>query len=105
MQPIVLFCQPIRMRFLLRSWKRLPVESQRLLRISGVALRLLSRKKAGFLFRFADIERLKEAVEWMINHPVDRLRMGKNARETAVGRYDHRILTARLIEVHRGLIR
>ena len=66
---------------------------------------IVEQEKSGLLVPVRDIERLKEAVEWMINHPVDRLRMGKNARETAVGRYDHRILTARLIEVHRGLIR
>lgn len=66
---------------------------------------IVEQEISGLLVPVRNIERLKEAVVWMINHPGDRLHMGKNARDTAVNRYDHRILTDRLIEVHRTLLR
>jgi teichuronic acid biosynthesis glycosyltransferase TuaC len=66
---------------------------------------IVEQGKSGLLVPVRNAERLKDAVVWMSNHPEDRVYMGKNARETAVSRYDHRILTRRLIEVHRALIK
>jgi glycosyltransferase involved in cell wall biosynthesis len=66
---------------------------------------IVEQEKSGLLVPVRDAERLREAVVWMSNHPEDRVYMGKNARDTAVNRYDHRILTGRLIEVHKALIR
>jgi glycosyltransferase involved in cell wall biosynthesis len=66
---------------------------------------IVEQEISGLLVPVRNIERLREAVVWMVNHPGDRLHMGKNARDTAVNRYDHRILTDRLIEVHRMLLR
>lgn len=66
---------------------------------------IVEQEISGLLVPVRNIERLREAVVWMVNHPGDRLRMGKNARDTAVNRYDHRILTDRLIEVHQTLLR
>ncbi len=65
---------------------------------------IVEQYRNGLLVPARDIIHLKEAVEWMINHPEDRARMGKNARETVLDRYDHRIQTERLISIHRGLI-
>lgn len=66
---------------------------------------IVEPEKNGLLVPVQDTERLKEAVVWMTNHPEDRIRMGKTARETVVDRYDHRILTRRLINIHRMLLR
>jgi teichuronic acid biosynthesis glycosyltransferase TuaC len=65
---------------------------------------IVEQEKNGLLVPVRDTERLKEAVIWMTSHPEDRIRMGKTARETVVNRYDHRILTGRLIDVHRMLL-
>jgi glycosyltransferase involved in cell wall biosynthesis len=66
---------------------------------------IVEQEKNGLLVPVRDAERLREAVVWISNHPEDRVHMGKNARKTAVSRYDHRILTRRLVEVQRALIR
>jgi teichuronic acid biosynthesis glycosyltransferase TuaC len=66
---------------------------------------IVEEEKNGLLVPVRDVGRLMEAVIWMIDHPGDRRHMGKNARDTAVNRYDHRILTDRLIAVHRTLLR
>jgi teichuronic acid biosynthesis glycosyltransferase TuaC len=66
---------------------------------------IVEQGKNGLLIPVRDTGRLREAVVWMAGHPEDRVRMGNSARETVVNRYDHRVLTNRLIEVHRMLLR
>lgn len=65
---------------------------------------IVEQGKNGLMVPVRDCERLLDAVVWMIGHPEDRVHMGKNARETVVKRYDHRILIDRLFEVHRSLL-
>jgi teichuronic acid biosynthesis glycosyltransferase TuaC len=66
---------------------------------------IVENGRNGLLIPVRDADSLFKAVCWMREHPEDRMRMGKNARETVVNRYDHRIQTERLIRIHRGLIR
>jgi glycosyltransferase involved in cell wall biosynthesis len=61
--------------------------------------------KNGLLVPVRDVIALQTAVEWMHNNPGDCLRMGVNARIAVCQRYDHGILTEKLIGIHRSLIR
>ena len=65
---------------------------------------IVEQGKSGLMVPVRDCERLLDAVVWMIEHPVDRLLMGKNARDTVVKRYDHNILTNRLVGIHQTLL-
>lgn len=58
----------------------------------------------GLIVPVRDVPLLKNAVEWMYHNPGDRIRMGKNARITVCERFDHEILTQKLIDIHRKLI-
>jgi len=60
--------------------------------------------KNGFLVPVRDVPALKNAVEWMHDNSVERIRMGKYARKTICDRYDHIILTEKLTRIHHSLI-
>jgi glycosyltransferase involved in cell wall biosynthesis len=66
---------------------------------------IVENGRNGLLIPARDADSLFEAVHWMSSHPEERSRMGMCARDTAVNRYDHHILTRQLIEVHEALIR
>jgi len=66
---------------------------------------IVDNGRNGLLIPVQDAVSLLKAVRWISSHPEERVQMGNRARETAVNRYDHRILTGRLIEVHKALIR
>lgn len=61
---------------------------------------IVEEGKSGLLVPVGDIQRLKEAVIWMADHPRECREMGRFARMTAVCRYDHNLLTGKLIAVH-----
>ena len=61
--------------------------------------------RSGLLVPVRDVEQLTKAIVWMNSHPDERKRMGKAAREIAVEKFDHNLLTNRLIEVHRSCLR
>jgi teichuronic acid biosynthesis glycosyltransferase TuaC len=58
----------------------------------------------GLLVPQKDAAALCEAVVWMSKNPEERRAMGKLARKTVIERYDHNLLTEKLIRVHRRLI-
>ncbi|PKL70323.1 MAG: hypothetical protein CVV30_02900 [Methanomicrobiales archaeon HGW-Methanomicrobiales-1] len=58
----------------------------------------------GLLIPPRDTQSLYEAVEWMNKNPEARIKMGENARKTVLDRYDHNILTEKLICLHHRLI-
>ena len=60
--------------------------------------------KTGLLVPVRDVQKLKDAVVWMEHHPEERIGMGKEARMTAVHRWDHNLLTDRLINIHTSLL-
>jgi len=60
--------------------------------------------KNGLLVPVRDVPALKNAVEWMHDNPKERHGMGINARTTVCQRYDHQILTEKLIGIHTLLI-
>lgn len=66
---------------------------------------IVQHRKNGLVIPVRDILALYDAVIWMRDHPNERRKLGKQARETVVNRYDHRIMIGRLIEIHRTLIR
>jgi glycosyltransferase involved in cell wall biosynthesis len=66
---------------------------------------IVEHGKTGLLIPVQDVQKLKEAVIWMEHHPRERTGMGQEARMTAVHRYDHNLLTDRLIEVHTRCLR
>jgi glycosyltransferase involved in cell wall biosynthesis len=66
---------------------------------------IVEPERNGLLVPVRDTDQLKAAVERMIKNPDARRSMGKQARDTVVARYDHRLLTDRLIGVHRTLLR
>lgn len=61
-------------------------------------------KRSGLLVPVKNIQMLRDAVTWMVQHPEERLAMGRGAREIAVSLYDHNLLTDRLVAVHRRYI-
>jgi teichuronic acid biosynthesis glycosyltransferase TuaC len=61
--------------------------------------------KTGLLIPVRDVQKLKEAVIWMERHPEERIGMGHVARMTAVNRFDHNLLTDKLIAVHTSCLR
>jgi glycosyltransferase involved in cell wall biosynthesis len=61
--------------------------------------------KTGLLVPVRDVQKLKEAVIWMERHPEERIGMGHAARTTAVNRFDHILLTDKLIAVHTNCLR
>jgi teichuronic acid biosynthesis glycosyltransferase TuaC len=65
---------------------------------------IIEQGKNGLLVPSRDVISLKSAVEWMNNNPDDRRRMGNEARITVCERYDHEILTKKLIAIHIALI-
>lgn len=58
----------------------------------------------GLMVPVNDVPALKEAVLWMGTHPGERVEMGKRARFTVQERYDHNVMTERLIAIHKKLI-
>ena len=66
---------------------------------------IVEHGKTGLLIPVRDVQKLKEAVIWMERHPGERLGMGQEARMTAVHRYDHNLLTDKLITVHTRCLR
>jgi teichuronic acid biosynthesis glycosyltransferase TuaC len=61
---------------------------------------IVEEEKSGLLVPVRDTEKLRDAVIWMAGHPRERREMGRAARMTAVHRYDHNLLTEKLIAVH-----
>ncbi len=66
---------------------------------------IVEQGKTGLLIPARDVQKLKEAVVWMERHPGERTGMGREARMTAVHRYDHNLLTDRLVAVHTRCLR
>jgi glycosyltransferase involved in cell wall biosynthesis len=58
----------------------------------------------GLMVPVNNVRALQDAVVWMHSHPDARIGMGLKARATATGRYDHNVLTEKLITVHRKVI-
>lgn len=56
--------------------------------------------KNGLLVPAMDVPKLSDAVTWMVCHPQERIAMGREARNTAVSRYDHNMLSEKLVAVH-----
>ena len=65
---------------------------------------IIESGKNGLIIPVRDIPALTEAIAWMQEHPEERRKMGKAGRATVVERYDQRIATRRLMEIHLGLI-
>lgn len=61
--------------------------------------------RTGLFVPVRDVPTLKEAVVWMEQHPEERIRMGREARQIAVTRFDHNLLTDRLMKVHSRCLR
>jgi len=61
--------------------------------------------KTGLLVPVRNADKLGDAVRWMATHHGERREMGRQARVTATQRYDHNLLTEKLIELHVTLIR
>ena len=61
---------------------------------------IVTDKENGLLVPIGDLRALIMAVEWMGAHQEERKQMGRNARKTVCERFDHRLQTDRLIEVH-----
>ncbi|MFZ1898416.1 glycosyltransferase family 4 protein [Methanoregula sp.] len=61
---------------------------------------IVTDQKNGLMVPVGDTGALVAAVEWMGSHEEERMQMGHDARATVVQRYDHRIMTARLIGIH-----
>ena len=61
---------------------------------------IVTDQKNGLMVPVGDTGALAAAVEWMGSHEEERMQMGHDARATVVQRYDHRIMTARLIGIH-----
>jgi len=58
----------------------------------------------GLMVPVNNVRALQDAVVWMHSHPDERIGMGLRARATATERYDHNVLTEKLITVHRNVI-
>jgi glycosyltransferase involved in cell wall biosynthesis len=56
---------------------------------------------SGLLFDTGDVRALAGAMDWLIDHPVERRAMGLRGRERMVGRYDLSIL----VQMHEALYR
>jgi len=55
----------------------------------------------GLLIPVRDVQLLRDAVEYMNDNPESCKEMGRNARITAVSKFDHFVLLDRLMEVHK----
>jgi glycosyltransferase involved in cell wall biosynthesis len=62
---------------------------------------IVEHGKNGMLVPVRDANALKDAVEWMHRNMDERIRMGINARMTVCERYDHDVLTEKLMGIHR----
>jgi glycosyltransferase involved in cell wall biosynthesis len=58
----------------------------------------------GLMVPVNHVRALQDAVVWMHSHPDERIGMGLRARATATERYDHNVLTEKLITVHRKVL-
>jgi glycosyltransferase involved in cell wall biosynthesis len=54
----------------------------------------------GLLVRTGDVNRFADAILTLINDPVERVRMGQNARQQAVELYSWERYTSRLEEIY-----
>ncbi|MFA4859299.1 glycosyltransferase family 4 protein [Methanoregula sp.] len=71
---------------------------------AGGCPEIVEEGKNGLLVPVRNVPALKTAVEWMHRNPGDRQRMGPRARMTVCERYDHDVLTEKLISVHWQLL-
>lgn len=65
---------------------------------------IVDDRRNGLIIPVRDIPALTEAVIWMQKHPDERREMGKAGRITVLERYDQRLATRKLIEIHQGLL-
>jgi len=61
---------------------------------------IVTEQKNGLMVPVRDVRALTSAIGWMGSHQDERERMGHNARNAVIQKYDHRMLTDRLIEIH-----
>lgn len=71
---------------------------------AGGCPEIVEEGKNGLLVPVRDVLALKIAVEWMHHNPSERLRMSAVARKTVCERYDHDVLTEKLMGIHRALL-
>jgi colanic acid/amylovoran biosynthesis glycosyltransferase len=60
--------------------------------------------KSGFLVPERDVDELAKSLEYLINHPEIRQKMGKIGREIVAERYDIRKLNLRLVKIYETLL-
>jgi len=58
---------------------------------------------AGLICMFGDVKCLKEKIEYLMQHPEERERLGKNARTCAEKKYNWEVMRSRLIELYSKL--
>jgi glycosyltransferase involved in cell wall biosynthesis len=71
---------------------------------AGGCPEIIEDGKNGLMVPVRDVPALKNAVEWMHQNLGERSRMSTHARMTVCERYDHDVLTEKLVAIHRELI-
>jgi glycosyltransferase involved in cell wall biosynthesis len=61
-------------------------------------------RETGLLVRPGDLAALRDAVQWMLEHPAERAAMGRRGREFCRARFDARIMIQRLEDVYRSVL-
>lgn len=59
---------------------------------------------SGFVVRTGDVRGLAARMDWLVDHPVERLEMGNRGRRRMVERYDQRHLVRLHEEMYRGML-
>jgi glycosyltransferase involved in cell wall biosynthesis len=64
---------------------------------------LVQDGKTGFLAPLGDVAQLADRVQWVIDHPQERLQMGRNGMQLVHAEFTARIQVDRYLDVYRGL--
>jgi colanic acid/amylovoran biosynthesis glycosyltransferase len=60
--------------------------------------------QSGFLVPERDEVALAESIEWLIEHPDERKKMGRCGKEFVIRKYDSRIVNQQLLQIYRNLL-
>ncbi|MDD5190860.1 MAG: glycosyltransferase family 4 protein, partial [Dehalococcoidales bacterium] len=71
-------------------------------RVGGVPMQVKAGEN-GILIRPGDDKELASALDYMISHPEDRLRMGRRSREIAINEFNADTVADKLVEVYKGV--